>query len=404
MPTEVDIRRGFTFGGLLEAIVQTVRRGTMLILSTVLLGFFLLGYATAYLPPSSFWWTGPFAVLLPYVSLLLLPLAVVQALVSLRQRTGGRLLVAMAVLAMIGVRFGPTLWSEPQTVRPGDLAITSFNAPTHGPSRSELADAFVDVVDRADPDILALQEANAYVRTDRGPLYERYTAPHLYALVRSRDFRAPTHFPPGVRLSQPVVAQLTLDSLTLVGEKQPIERDRVAPASRVTFSWKGQPVVLYNLHLYTVSKRKPWRETGFQWLSPGTWGPYLAAYRAATWQRAEEARVIRAAIEQETAPVIVTGDFNSTVHHWEYRHIAAGMKNVLQEAATGWRATYPSRSPLVGIDHVLVGPEWEVVSGTVGESYPYTDHRPVHAHIRLPDKRQAPSGGDSSRGAKPVGR
>ncbi|PEN14151.1 hypothetical protein CRI94_03675 [Longibacter salinarum] len=383
MPTEVDIRRASTLGAAVEFALRAVRRGAFLLVTIVLLGLFLLGYATAYLPPSHFWWTSPFAVLLPYVSILLAPLAFVRMVAAIRGRELVGFMLSIAVLVMIAGRFGPVLFSDPKTAHEDDLTITSFNAPTHGPSRAKLANAFVSVVDAVEPDMLALQETNAYVRTENGPLFERRTAPHLYELVQNRPFRLPDSFPPGHRIPQPVVSRFRTDSLTLVGEHDPIDRTRIAPASRVTFTWKGQPLVLYNLHLYTVSKRKPWRESGFQWLSPGTWGPYLAAYREATLRRAEEARAIRSEMEKETVPVIVAGDFNSTVHHWEYRHIARGMQNVMHDAGTGWPATYPSRSPLVGIDHVLADPEIVVVSGTVGESYPYTDHRPVHARLRV---------------------
>lgn len=388
MSTEVDIRRA-AGRSLIGRLVYGMRQGLVWTVTAVLTAAFALGYATAYLPPSSFWWTSPFAVGLPYVSALLLPLSVVGVLRAVRTRAVLRLAVTLAVLVMITARFGPGLWATLQAPAPpdaeaaGDLRVTSFNAPTHGPSRAELAQEFVQVVEAAGPDVLALQEAAAYRYDERGAIFERYSAPHLYRLVQTSAYDLPSWFPSRLRIQQPVVGHVDLDSLTLVGASDPVDRARIAPATRVVFTWDGQRVVLYNIHLYTVSKRKPWRESTFEWTAPSTWGPYLTAYRDATLRRVDEARTIRSAIEQETGPVIVAGDFNSTMHHWSYRHIARGLRNVMTESGSVWPATYPARFPVVGIDHILVGPEWQVVSASIGESHSYTDHRPVHARLRL---------------------
>ena len=383
MPVEVDIRRASVLGSAIRGLIQFVRRGIVVTITLVLAGMFVLGYVTAYLPPAWFWWTSPFAVILPYVSALLAPLAMGRVLSTFRRRAWGDSLGALVLCVLIGVRFGPDLWTEPRALKPNDLRLMTLNAPTHGPSPAALANAFTEKVGGEMPDILSLQETQAYVAEEGGPLHPGYSAPHLYRLLQIHGFMLPQVVPLRLRLKQPVVARLPMDTLTLLGSDDPLSRQDQAPASRVVFRWRNEPVVLFNIHLNTVSKRKPWREAEFQWLAPRTWGPYLTAYRQATLERAEEARAIRNAIEQETRPVIVTGDFNSTIHHWEYRHIAEGMQDVLRTAGEGWQATYPARFPLVGIDHILASPEWTVVSGQAKRSYPYTDHRAVHARLRL---------------------
>lgn len=383
MPVEVDIRRASILAGVIRGLIRFVRRGVGVIITLVLTVMFSLGYITVYLPPSWFWWTSPFAVILPYVSALLAPLAIGRVLSAFRRRAWGDSLGALVLCVLISLRFGPDLWAEPNALKPNDLRLMTLNTPTHGPSRMALADAFTERVGVEMPDILALQETQAYVGEEGGSLHPGYSAPHLYRLLQTHGFTLPKVLPMRLRLKQPVVARIPIDTLTLLGSDHPLSRQDPAPASRVVFRWKNEPVVLFNIHLNTVSKRKPWREAEFQWMAPRTWGPYLTAYRQATLERAEEARTIRAAIEQETRPVIVMGDFNSTIHHWEYRHIAEGLQDVLQTAGTGWRATYPARFPLVGIDHILASPEWTVVSGRAKRSHPYTDHRAVHARLRL---------------------
>ena len=103
--------------------------------------------------------------------------------------------------------------------------------------------------------------------------------------------------------------------------------------------------------------------------------------------RAEElARGIRARIEAETLPVVISGDFNATRHNWAYRHIARGFQDAFVEQGEGWSATYHSERPLVRIDHILVGPEWEVVRAYVPPSTEIvSDHRPLVARIRWRD-------------------
>ena len=383
MPVEVDIRRASILGGVIRGLIRFVRRGIVVTITLALAVMFGLGYSTVYLPPSWFWWTSPFAVILPYVSALLAPLAIGRVLSAFRRGAWGDSLGALVLCVLIGFRFGPDLFAEPKALTPNDLRIMSLNAPTHGPSPAALAKAFTEQVGVEMPDILSLQETQAYVAEEGGSLHPGHSAPHLYRLLHDHGFTLPQVLPLRLRLKQPVVARVPMDTMTLLGSKDPLSQQDLAPASRVVFRWRNEPVVLFNIHLNTVSKRKPWRESEFQWTAPRTWGPYLTAYRDATLERAEEARAIRAAIEQETRPVIVTGDFNSTIHHWEYRHIAEGLQDVLRTAGTGWRATYPARFPLVGIDHILASPEWTVVSGQAKRSHSYTDHRAVHARLRL---------------------
>mgnify|MGYP006177651277 CR=1 FL=1 len=83
--------------------------------------------------------------------------------------------------------------------------------------------------------------------------------------------------------------------------------------------------------------------------------------------------------------VLVVGDFNSTMHHWEYRQVARGLRNVFTMRGRAWGATYHAALPLVRIDHILASPEWEVVSARVPTAHAFSDHRPVVARLRWRD-------------------
>jgi len=142
--------------------------------------------------------------------------------------------------------------------------------------------------------------------------------------------------------------------------------------------------VHYNLHLHTQGRKKPWKNDDPRLLDPRFWRPYLRMARDGYLRRAWQAERIRENVERETVPVIIAGDFNETVHNWSFRHIAGGFQDTWATSGRGWGGTFHTRLPLVRIDFVLAGPEWEVVSAlTPATSRLVSDHRPVIARLRL---------------------
>jgi len=78
-----------------------------------------------------------------------------------------------------------------------------------------------------------------------------------------------------------------------------------------------------------------------------------------------------------TRPVVVAGDFNCTVRSGPFRALCGG----LRPAAPGARS-WPSRFPVVQIDHILYRGALDVVSAgawTAGEARRASDHLPVVA-------------------------
>ncbi len=340
---------------------------------------FLVGYASAYLPPSWFWWTGLLATLVPYAALLLLVLSPV---VLWRFGWRGRSLHGV-LLVLLAVRFAPWSGFLPAP-SPGadDLVVMTFNAPVRGPDPELLAAETVALVRAERPDVLALQEPVVWLTREVPPV--RRATPHLQALIDSLGYDAPLPQRSGqvYDIEQPVVARFPVEE----------RRQVVLPAggggrgptyvSRVRFRWQGREAVLYNVHLHTVGEKKPWQDDDFRLFNPANWWPYLRWYRAAYRRRAWEAREVRRMVERETMPVLVVGDFNSTVHHWEYRELARGLHNAFTQRGRTWGATYHARLPLVRIDHILAGPEWEVVSAHVPSAHAFSDHRAVVARLR----------------------
>ena len=111
---------------------------------------------------------------------------------------------------------------------------------------------------------------------------------------------------------------------------------------------------------------------------------YLRQYRAAYRVRAREIDGIVAMIEEETLPVILCGDLNSTPNNRVYRTLSGRLRDAFAEAGEGWGMTYHARLPAVRIDYVFVSEEWEVVAARVQEAH-LSDHLPLLVTLRLRD-------------------
>ena len=358
------------------AVLRIVLRGLGWLGGVGLVGAFGLGYAAPFLPPMQFWWVGPLAVGLPALSAMVAVLSLIVGGWAAYRRRWGRLVGAGMLLVLLAVRFGPRLGAWVPAVATGEeLSVMTFNVPNR--SADAATSGLVSVVRRADPHVLALQELP--VRGGRSPRL----APGLRRLVGETAFGLPDRVA-SMRFQQPVAGRIALDSLTV----HPLPPDGGSEArsrfTRTFFRWRGRPAVLYNLHLHTVGEEKPWR---VMWRHGWDWAAWLRSvriYREGALRRAQQARLIRRMIAQESRPVIVAGDFNSTRHQWAYRHIAQGLTDAVRWRVRGWAATFPAARPLVGIDHVLVSPAWRVVSARIpslDEAAATSDHRPVVTHI-----------------------
>lgn len=82
-------------------------------------------------------------------------------------------------------------------------------------------------------------------------------------------------------------------------------------------------------------------------------------------------------------PVILAGDFNSTLEHAPMRTLLGdGFADAARQASSGWQPTYPAALPLIAIDHVLVGRGYGAVSTTT-VAMPGSDHRALIARLAL---------------------
>lgn len=337
----------------------------------IILGMFGLGYTSAFLPPETFWWTGPFAVVLPLTGIGAGLVALGLLGTGLAGRRYGRTGVALVVLVAVAVRFAPLMnVSQPPAPRASDLRLLTFNVP-----KAHIDPTIADFVQEQDVDLIAFQETTFWA--ERGNRQLRHLPTPLRAVLDSTGHRFPA-LPGKELILQPVLARIEVDSLRMT----PLPGDGTQRVTRVGFTWQGRRAVLYNVHLHSVSRTKPWRASTSEMDKSSFWRTSFADYREGALMRAEQARLIRRMIERETVPVIVAGDFNSTHHDWAYRHLADGMQDVYQLRGQIGGGTYPADGPLVRIDHVLVSEEWKAVDARILEATMSSDHRPVVVQLR----------------------
>jgi endonuclease/exonuclease/phosphatase family metal-dependent hydrolase len=90
----------------------------------------------------------------------------------------------------------------------------------------------------------------------------------------------------------------------------------------------------------------------------------------------------------EGVPWVLLGDFNATLDHSRLREVLdRGYRDAAAVAGEGLEPTWPnadhSTPPVITIDHVLADNRLSIVDYGV-EDLPGSDHRPIHAELALP--------------------
>jgi endonuclease/exonuclease/phosphatase family metal-dependent hydrolase len=162
----------------------------------------------------------------------------------------------------------------------------------------------------------------------------------------------------------------------------------VAPVRPVALlDQPGMPVRLGCVHLRPP--KKPWQGSGVS-----LWRDDLA-----------ETAALPLPVWPGDLPVILAGDFNSTMDHAGFRGLLGrGYVDAACQSGNGlvptWGPLPGGRGALLAIDHVLADGRC-AVRGTSVHRLPGTDHRAVFAEFRLPDWSGAARGEDGVPGVQP---
>ncbi|MEL6770789.1 MAG: endonuclease/exonuclease/phosphatase family protein [Bacteroidota bacterium] len=354
---------------------------------TAVLAVALVGALAAYLPPHAFWWAQLVALGLPYWTALL---ALATLSLVLRKQRGWALSYAV-LLAWVLVRTVPLGWAgTAPEASPDDLVLLTFNTPASGASREVLADGVYAFFEQTVPTVASLQEAITITSET-----QRWQPNHLDLVTDSLRYRVP--MPPfeANGMAQTAVPlyvrpdQAAPDGFVVLeqrGHTLMPDEDYPSEVLRTHFRWRGREGVHYNLHLASFGMDKPWNDgVPFYSLSGGL--GYLRQYRDAVRRRGRHVEAIRALVDAETLPVLISGDFNTTPYTWSFRQLRQSRTDAFRTRGRGWGGTYRADLPFVRIDFVLADPAWEIVRAEVPSLF-LSDHKPLLVRLRWADAEE----------------
>lgn len=213
-----------------------------------------------------------------------------------------------------------------------------------------------EVIARCAPDIAALQEVDVGRTRSGGADQAELIAAHLG--MRS-------HFHPALHLESEQYGDAILTSLpTRLMRAGPLpSRGEPRGALWLAVDLDGTELHVINTHL-GLGRRE--RRQQIDVLS----GPDWLGSPACRW-----------------APTIFLGDFNAVPGSAVYRRIRRDWRDVQVDAGRRPRATFPSRLPLLRIDHIFVGAGIAVSDATVHmdpTARLASDHLPLTAKLSVP--------------------
>lgn len=283
-------------------------------------------------------------------------------------------LLHLGLAVTVASRYGLPWPSGTDEDPSGTLHVMSLNAGRDGPQSRAATAAEL----RVRPDLVVMQEASLMIIT-AGTGEEGLAGSGPTLTVAGSGLAAPpTRSDPADPAERmPVFALQPAVSFTPV-ELDPSPDDLSGRAVRAVVRWRGLDVAVYNVHLRSFGPERPWASSE-PWSRASVRGA-IVNFRTSVLRRAAEADQLRAAVDAETLPYLIVGDFNSTPQQWTYHRLASGHTESARRA--GWfRASYPARLPLVSIDHILGGPGWSLRKTHIGGGG-LSDHRPVHGWLR----------------------
>ncbi|PEN08292.1 hypothetical protein CRI93_04010 [Longimonas halophila] len=360
------------------AVGRTVLGGFVTLVSMLVLTLFSIGFASAYLPPAWFWWTGLPASLLPFLAMAAAGLFLLHAL--LRHSRWVAVHAVIVVLFISRAGWPAPMQADANTATNADtLTVMSFNytpqepRPEHAPA---LRGALGHLASTYAPDLIATQSTRVFQRRGGIALINELDTLATVGYQAKPDAgfapRFDTRVPLFSRLQGPVQQE------PIVLEAQ---QDTDRHITRAELSWRGRDIVVYNVHLRSFE-----RGYALDLLEAGRYRDALrelvAVYRRDVLRRVHEVRELRRRLERETKPTLLIGDLNASPFNWEYRHVRGALRDAPARLGGNWRFTWHTRMPLARIDHVLTSTHWEALSMHV-DATTISDHFPLIVTLRL---------------------
>jgi len=334
---------------------------------------FAIGHASAYLPPTYFWWTGLPASFLPYV-----------ALVALGPLIAHGVLQQWAWVAAYGVllvffvgRMGlPSSGTAPPSDETLQLLSLNYTPVSERPvAQPYLRQTLGHLARTYTPDAIALQSVRVYRRRDGLRLFHQLDTLVALGYEVEPQASAAARFDTRAALFVREARATRQDFIALPSQR----RDR--HVSRTELPWQDASIAIYNVHLHSFDRNRLLVLLQ-QGLYRAAFREFWAMYRRGMLRRANEARELRVRVEADSLPAIVVGDLNATPFNWEYRHLRQALDDPAADQGANWRFTWPANRPWVRIDHVLATSHWRG-SGAAVDPAVLSDHRALVVGLQL---------------------
>lgn len=253
----------------------------------------------------------------------------------------------------------PTLSSAPAgaaSLPAAELRIVTYNVHSCiGTDRRLDPARIADVLASLEPDVVALQELDVGRRRTGG-------IDQAFAIAEA--MKMASHFHPALLVREEKYGDAILTSLpsrlVKAGPLPSVGEPRGALWLEVMVG--EQPVHIFNTHFglrRTERIRQAEALTGPDWIG---------------------------AAQQIGGPIVLAGDFNAIPSSPGYRRLAAALRPITQHDGRLLAPTFPSRFPLLRLDHLFVSEGVTVVSAAPVRT-PLTglasDHLPLQAQLRL---------------------
>lgn len=367
---------------VLMAAGRAVLRGCATLASVLVLTLFGIGFASAYLPPAWFWWTGLPASLLPFLAVAAAGLLILHGLLHRSRWIVLHFVVVVLFVSRAGLPAGIQDAMQGDAEAASDtetLTVMSFNYTpqdlTPG-SDAVRRSALGQLAARHHPDVIAMQSARVFERRGQVALINELDT------LATVGYQTQPNAGPGTRFDTRVPLFSRPDA---PARHEPIvleaQQDTDRHITRAELQWQGQNIVVYNVHLRSFE-----RGYALELLEAGRYRHALlelvAVYRRDVLRRVQEVRELRRLIECETRPTLLVGDLNASPFNWEYHHIRDALHDAPARLGGNWRFTWHTRLPLARIDHVLTSTHWQPVAMQVDPTT-ISDHYPLVVQLRL---------------------
>jgi endonuclease/exonuclease/phosphatase family metal-dependent hydrolase len=229
-------------------------------------------------------------------------------------------------------------------------------------------------IQKWDPDIIALQEYNTKEKPNDAANHALYFEKKYPYAFFSKDYQTadPNYFAGCIIYSKyPIIDSKRISFLN--GES----------LIYATILKGDDTIRLYTTHLASYRFKQndfEFHETPSNDLEVKANRSVLRKMKQAFVERAVQAEIVRAALDQSPYPTIICGDFNDTPLSYTYNQFNRTLTDAFRNTSIGIGSTYIGKLPAGRIDYIFHSPELASYEFKI-QKEEYSDHRAISCKI-----------------------